>query len=62
MMTDYNKINGDYAGGNAVLLKDVLKGAWGYFGWVISDWGATRVVSSRSKDSTRRSTGTSSYL
>ena len=41
VMTGYNKINGDYAGGNAVLLEDVLKGAWAYPGWVMSDWGAT---------------------
>ena len=40
-MAAYNKVNGDYAGGNRVLLKDVLKGAWGYRGWVMSDWGAT---------------------
>ena len=41
VMTGYNKINGDYAGGNSVLIRDVLKGAWGYPGWVMSDWGAT---------------------
>lgn len=41
VMTAYNKINGDYAGGNSVLIQDVLKGAWGYPGWVMSDWGAT---------------------
>lgn len=41
VMTGYNKVNGHYAGGNAVLLNDVLKGAWGYPGWVMSDWGAT---------------------
>ena len=41
VMTAYNKINGVYAGGNRVLLQDVLKGAWGYPGWVMSDWGAT---------------------
>jgi beta-glucosidase len=41
VMTGYNKINGDYAGGNSVLIEDVLKGAWGYQGWVMSDWGAT---------------------
>jgi beta-glucosidase len=40
-MTAYNKVNGDYAGGNSVLIQDVLKGAWGYPGWVMSDWGAT---------------------
>ncbi len=41
VMTGYNKINGEYAGGNSHLLNDVLKGAWGYKGWVMSDWGAT---------------------
>jgi beta-glucosidase len=41
IMCAYNKINGDYAGGNSVLLQDVLKGAWEYRGWVMSDWGAT---------------------
>jgi beta-glucosidase len=41
VMTGYIKINGDYAGGNSVLINDVLKGAWGYPGWVMSDWGAT---------------------
>jgi beta-glucosidase len=41
VMTGYNKINGDYAGGNGVLINDVLKNAWGYRGWVMSDWGGT---------------------
>jgi beta-glucosidase len=40
IMTGYNKVNGEYAGGNPHLLNDVLKGAWGYQGWVMSDWGA----------------------
>ena len=40
-MTAYNKVNGDYAGAQRVLLEEVLKGAWGYPGWVMSDWGAT---------------------
>src|SRR6476659_4189438 len=41
VMTGYNKINGDYAGRNRVLIEDILKGAWDYPGWVMSDWGAT---------------------
>ncbi len=41
VMTAYNKVNGDYASANGVLINDVLKGAWGYRGWVMSDWGAT---------------------
>jgi beta-glucosidase len=41
IMSAYNKINGDYAGGNNHLLNEVLKGSWGYRGYVMSDWGAT---------------------
>jgi beta-glucosidase len=41
VMTGCNKVNGVYAGGNDVLLQETLKGAWGYPGWVMSDWGAT---------------------
>ncbi len=41
IMSGYNLINGEAAGGNYHLLTEVLKGAWGYKGWVMSDWGAT---------------------
>ena len=41
VMTGCNKVNGDYAGGKAPLINDVLKDTWGYRGWVMSDWGAT---------------------
>jgi beta-glucosidase len=41
VMTAYNKVNGDYASANNVLNNRVLKGAWGYRGWVMSDWGGT---------------------
>jgi beta-glucosidase len=41
VMTAYNKVNGVYAGANQVLIEEILKGAWGYPGWVMSDWGAT---------------------
>ncbi len=41
VMTAYNKVNGEYAGGHAGLISGVLKDAWGYRGWVMSDWGAT---------------------
>jgi beta-glucosidase len=41
VMAAYNMVNGQYAGGNDALLNDVLKVAWGYRGWVMSDWGAT---------------------
>jgi beta-glucosidase len=41
IMSGYNKINGEYASGNHHLLNEVLKGAWGYKGYVMSDWAAT---------------------
>jgi beta-glucosidase len=40
VMTAYNKVNGDYASEHATLINDVLKGDWGFPGWVMSDWGA----------------------
>ncbi|AYG05347.1 beta-glucosidase [Gryllotalpicola protaetiae] len=40
VMTGYNKINGEYAGGNRALI-DLLKRTWGFRGWVMSDWGGT---------------------
>lgn len=41
IMSGYNKINGEYAGGSHHLLNEVLKDTWGYNGYVMSDWGAT---------------------
>jgi len=41
VMTAYNKVNGEYAAANDTLINRVLKGAWGYRGWVMSDWGGT---------------------
>ncbi len=41
IMSGYNKVNGTYVGGHHHLLNEVLKGAWGYKGYVMSDWGAT---------------------
>ncbi|WP_197519405.1 glycoside hydrolase family 3 protein [Mycobacterium sp. E2327] len=41
VMAAYNKVNGDYAAANDALINGVLKGAWGYRGWVMSDWGGT---------------------
>src|SRR5262249_1960436 len=40
IMTSYNKVNGTYTSGNNHLLNETLKGAWGYKGYVMSDWGA----------------------
>jgi beta-glucosidase len=40
VMCSYNKINGQYGCENDYLLNKVLKGDWGYKGFVMSDWGA----------------------
>jgi beta-glucosidase len=40
VMCSYNRLNGVYACENPYLLTDVLKKAWDYKGWVMTDWGA----------------------
>jgi beta-glucosidase len=40
VMCSYNKINGIYAAENKQYLTDVLRGEWGFDGFVVSDWGA----------------------
>lgn len=45
VMGGYNLVNGQYSCGNHHLLNTVLKGDWGYPGWVMSDWGAVHDVS-----------------
>ena len=40
IMCSYNRINGTYACENKALLTDVLRGEWGFDGYVMTDWGA----------------------
>ncbi len=41
VMCSYNSLNGDFACENKYLLTDVLKKAWGFKGFVVSDWAGT---------------------
>ena len=40
VMCAYNRLNGTYCSQHRWLLEDVLRGEWGYTGFVVSDWGA----------------------
>lgn len=40
VMTGYNRLNGTYCSQHPWLLRDVLRGEWGFDGAVVSDWGA----------------------
>jgi len=42
VMNSFNILNGVPATGNSFLQLDILKDAWGYNGFVISDWGSGR--------------------
>lgn len=38
VMTAYNRVNGTHTSDHRWLLRDVLKGEWGFEGYVVSDW------------------------
>ncbi len=44
VMCAYNRVNTVYACSNDTLLNKILKGDWGFPGWVMSDWGAVHGV------------------
>ena len=41
IMTSYNEVNGTYANENTHLLKEILRGDWGFDGFVVTDWGGS---------------------
>jgi beta-glucosidase len=47
LMTSYNRVNGDYCTDHADFLADILRGEWGFEGFVLTDWyAATNTVRS----------------
>ncbi len=40
VMCSYNRVNGIYASEHPLYLNDILRGEWGFDGYVMSDWGA----------------------
>ena len=42
LMTSFSDLNGIPASGNSYILKDVLRGEWGFEGFVVSDWDSVR--------------------
>lgn len=41
VMCSYNRVNGNFSCQNPYLLRDTLKNAWHFKGFVLSDWGGT---------------------
>ncbi len=41
MMTSYNLLNGTYTSEHEHLLREIVKGDWGFEGFIVSDWRAT---------------------
>lgn len=58
-MCSYNKWNGEHSCSNSKLLKQDLKGAMGFKGFVMSDWGATYDQADRGLDMDMRMGGDS---
>ncbi len=52
IMCAYNRIDGQPACGSQILLKDHLRGAWGFKGYVVSDCDAVTDISDRHKYAT----------
>lgn len=44
IMTSYNAMNGIYPGENADLLQNLIRGEWGFDGYIMSDWDSYETV------------------
>jgi beta-glucosidase len=57
VMCSYNLVNGRWACENDYLLNKVLKGDWGFKGFVMSDWGAVHSTADAANDGLDQFTG-----
>jgi beta-glucosidase len=57
VMCSYNLVNGRWACENDYLLNTVLKGDWGFKGFVMSDWGAVHSTASAANNGLDQFTG-----
>jgi beta-glucosidase len=62
LMGSYNKFRGTYATENAYLMKDILKGEWGFKGLVMSDWGSSHNTMDALRNGTDLEMGTDLVL
>ena len=63
MMTAYNRLNGGYCTEDEALLDGVLRGEWGFEGFVVSDWfGLAATGPRRARGSTSRCPGPAARL
>ncbi|MFL6603244.1 MAG: glycoside hydrolase family 3 C-terminal domain-containing protein [Steroidobacteraceae bacterium] len=44
VMASYNRVNGTYMTENEYLIRNILKGEWGFDGLLMSDWGAVHTT------------------
>ena len=58
LMGSYNKFRGTWATENAYLIRDILKGEWGFKGVVMSDWGSVHDTQKALRNGTDLEMGT----
>ena len=62
LMGAYNKFRGQFATENAYLIRDILKGEWGFRGLVMSDWGSNHNTMDALRNGTDLEMGTDLVL